>query len=451
MSSLKQYIDLYTEHEATVRKNSPELLNSLRDDALDALKGARLPDKCDERSQHTSVEEMMAPDYGINIARLNIPVEIARSFACNLPTVSTAMGIVVNDRFVPTDKLSSKLPEGVIFESLAKLCHERPELIAPYLNKIAPSTEPGVALNTLLLQDGAVLYVKAGVRMDRPLQLVNIFSAPIPTMALRRLLIVIEKGAEAKLVVCDHTQDDEQAYLSSQVTEIYLEENATLDLYMLEEASSKTTRYAQTFVRQNRDSKFNSSYMALSGGMSRSEFTVDLTEPGAKTSLGGGILAIHGRHVDCHTDVNHRAPHCESEQTFRYVVADASVGVFDGSILVTPQAPFTTAYQSNRNVLASAQARMHSKPRLEIYNDDVKCSHGSTIGQLDEEALFYMRSRGIPESEARVMLMQAFMADVIDCVNIDTLRERLRHLVEIRFNGQDATCKSCSDRAINAH
>ena len=119
--------------------------------------------------------------------------------------------------------------------------------------------------------------------------------------------------------------------------------------------------------------------------------------------------------------------------------------IFDGGIVVTPEAPYTVAYQSNRNVLASTEARMHSKPRLEIYNDEVKCSHGATIGQLNEEALFYMRSRGIPAAEARVMLMQAFMADVIDTVGLESLRDRLRHLVEMRFNGQSASCRRCSD------
>ena len=145
-------------------------------------------------------------------------------------------------------------------------------------------------------------------------------------------------------------------------------------------------------------------------------------------------------HVDNSSIIRHLAPHCNSRQLFKYVLDDHSSGAFEGSILVTPGAPFTEAYQSNRNILAHPDARMHTRPQLEIYNDDVKCSHGATTGQLDNEALFYMRTRGIPEREAKVMLMQAFMTDVIDTVRMDGLRDRLRHLVEKRFAGAEALC-----------
>ena len=148
-------------------------------------------------------------------------------------------------------------------------------------------------------------------------------------------------------------------------------------------------------------------------------------------------------HADNSSNVNHRAAHCRSSQLFKYVLDDQSTGAFEGSILVSPEAPYTEAYQSNRNMLASQQARMHTKPQLEIYNDEVKCSHGATTGQLDASALFYMRSRGISEKEARLMLMQAFMADVIETVRMEGLRDRLRHLVEKRFYGQQTLCADC--------
>lgn len=445
MSALKQYLDLYRDNAALIDLGSSPLLNALRPAALKALEGSRLPDTCDERSRHTSVEQMFAPDFGVNIARVNIPVDIAAAFACNLPHLSPWLGIVVNDFFAPSSTLEGRLPEGVIFGSLRRVATERPELLEPYLAKIAPADDAGVALNTLLMQDGVVLYVPRGVRLAKPLQLVNIFSSPTPLMAARRILVILEEDSAAQLVVCDHTQDTTQSYLSSQVTEVSLGKGATLDLYTLEEASHSTGRYAQVFVRQAEGSDLSMGYMALDGGVTRNEYVIDLLGEHARASLVGGVLGIDGRHVDCSTAVNHRVPRCDSEQTFRYVVADDSVGVFDGSILVTPAAPFTSAFQSNRNVLASTEAKMYSKPRLEIYNDEVKCSHGTTVGQLDETALFYMRSRGIPEHEARVMLMQAFMADVIDCIRIESLRDRLRHLVELRFSGRDASCRACAE------
>ena len=159
--------------------------------------------------------------------------------------------------------------------------------------------------------------------------------------------------------------------------------------------------------------------------------------------LAGMAIGSGNQHADNSSNVNHRAAHCRSSQLFKYVLDDQSTGAFEGSILVSPEAPYTEAYQSNRNMLASQQARMHTKPQLEIYNDEVKCSHGATTGQLDASALFYMRSRGISEKEARLMLMQAFMADVIETVRMEGLRDRLRHLVEKRFYGQQTLCADC--------
>lgn len=449
MSSLQQYINLYRDNRDTLDRGSAPVINAMRPAALKVLEGSRLPDTCDERSQHTSVEQMFAPDYGVNLGRVNIPVDIAATFACNLPNMSTLMGIVVNDFFTPTSTLVNRLPEGVIFDSLRKVATYRADILETYLNKIAPQTDCGVALNTLLMQDGVVIYIPAHVELAKPLQLVNIFSSPTPLMAARRLLVILEDGAKADVVICDHTQDDAQQYLASQVTEISLGRDASLGLYTLEEASLRTSRYAQTYVRQHENSRLNHHYAALAAGVTRNEFTVDLIGEHAESLLTGMAIGMDREHIDCNTAVNHRVPRCQSNQVFRYVMGGTSKGVFDGGIVVTHDAPFTVAYQSNRNVLASTEARMHSKPRLEIYNDEVKCSHGATIGQLNEEALFYMRSRGIPAAEARVMLMQAFMADVIDTVGLESLRDRLRHLVEMRFNGQAASCRRCSEPSDN--
>ncbi|MBP3889915.1 MAG: Fe-S cluster assembly protein SufD, partial [Muribaculaceae bacterium] len=178
MSSLQQYIDLYRDNHEALDRGSAPLLNAMRPAALKTLEGARLPDTCDERSQYTSVEQMFAPDYGVNIARVNIPVDIAATFACNLPNLSTLMGIVVNDFFTPTSTLVNRLPQGVLFDSLRKVATEHPDIIEKYLNKIAPQTDSGVALNTLMMQDGVVIYVPQHVELAKPLQLVNIFSSP---------------------------------------------------------------------------------------------------------------------------------------------------------------------------------------------------------------------------------------------------------------------------------
>jgi Fe-S cluster assembly protein SufD len=228
------------------------------------------------------------------------------------------------------------------------------------------------------------------------------------------------------------------------VVEAYVGKNASLDIYDIEESSATTARYSQLFARQQRDSQLLVNGVTLSGGNTRNDYHIDLVEDNSKTTLAGMAIASGSQHIDNNTYIKHASTHGMSNQLFKYVLDDESTGAFDGVIYVAPDARFTEAYQSNRNLLASKQARMHTKPQLEIYNDDVKCSHGATTGQLDADALFYMRSRGIPEKDARTMLMQAFMVDVIDMVKMEGLRDRLRHLVEKRFYGQQASCSECA-------
>lgn len=442
-NALTQYIDLFEQNRETVCSHSAGKLNAMRDRALAALQGARLPDKSCEGFEKTSIEEMFLPDYGVNISRVNMPVDVAASFKCDVPSLSTLLGLVVNDSFHPTSLLESKLPEGVYFGSLRRGAELFPDLVDRLYGSLAPLGEASVALNTLLAQDGVLIRVGRGVRLPRPLQLVNIFSSPVSITAFRRLLIVVEEGAELQLLVCDHTQEKANHYLNSQIAEVFVGEGARFEACSIEESSENTARYSRMFVRQDAGSSFTFNSVTLTCGTTRNEFSIDLAGEHAETRLSGMIIGSDSMHVDNDSSVRHFVPRCTSNQLFKYVLDDNAEGAFEGSILVAHGAKFTEAYQSNRNLLASTTARMHCKPQLEIYNDDVKCSHGASTGQLDTDALFYMRQRGIPEAEARTMLMQAFMVDVIDHVHISGLRERLLHLVDRRFSGTLGDCAGC--------
>lgn len=443
---LTQYIQLYEEHRDTINANSAGKLNAVRDEALAALRDSKLPDKSCEGFEKTSIADMFAPDYGVNISRVNIPVDIAATFRCDVPSLSTMLGLVINDSFHPTSMLESKLPEGMFFGSLKRAATELPEVMEKFYASIAPMGEASVALNTMLAQDGVMIYVPRGVRPERPLQLVNVFSSPVPTAAFRRLLIVIEPEAELQLLVCDHTQDKTNTYLDSQIAEVFIGEGAKFEACSIEESSAATSRYSRMFVRQESGSHFTFNTTTLTCGTTRNDFEIDLTGEHCETHLAGMVIGSDSMHTDNNSVIRHLSPRSHSNQLFKYVLDDTASGAFEGSILVAPGAQFTEAYQSNRNILASTEARMHCKPQLEIYNDDVKCSHGATTGQLDNDALFYMRSRGIPEAEARTMLMQAFMVDVIDSVHISGLRERLLHLVDRRFSGSLGDCSSCRSK-----
>lgn len=444
MNSLNQYIDLFRDNREAIEAHSAPVLNALRQSAYEALIGKSLPTRGTEGYEKTSIDEMMAPDYGVNINRVNIPVDVAASFRCDVPNMSTLMSFVVNDTYIPSASLAKKLPEGVIVGSLARVAVEHPDVVKKYYGQIAPLTDVGVALNTLLCQDGMMVYIPRGVKLEKPLQLVNIFNAPADMMGVRRLLIVIEEDAAAQLLICDHTQDGQHRYLSSQVVEIAVGRGGSLELYDIEESSDLTSRYSQLYARQESASNLLVNGMTLTNGSTRNNYDINIVGEHCETLLAGMAIGTGTQHTDNCSNVNHLAAHGRSQQLFKYVLDEQSTGAFEGSILVSGDAPFTEAYQSNRNILASKDARMHTKPQLEIYNDEVKCSHGATTGQLDATALFYMRTRGISEQEARTMLMQAFMVDVIDSVRMDGLRDRLRHLVEKRFYGQQSNCSDCT-------
>lgn len=442
-NSLKQYIDLYEENAAIIDSGSAPVLNAMRPLALAALQDASLPRKGDEGYEVTSVDDLLAPDYGLNIARVNLPVDVADTFKCDVPNMSSLMGIVANDKFVPTKSLQRNLPEGVTVMSLAEAAAQFPEKISALYGRIAPADNPQVALNTLLVQDGVYIHVAAGVKLDRPVQIVNIFQNAIPLMAARRLLIDVEADADLRLLLCDHTNDTGYDCIGLQVIEANVAEGARLEIYDIEESTPSTRRLSLAYVRQHARSAFLGNVTTLLNGITRNEYTVDLLGERCSTGIYGMAIGSAAQHIDNSTVINHRCGRSTSNQLFRYVLDDDAQGAFEGLIEVFPDAQFTEAFQTNNNVLASQSAKMHTKPQLIINNDDVKCSHGATTGQLNREALFYMRTRGIPEAEARTMLMQAFMVDVINTVAVEALRDRLRHLVEKRFAGTLGSCEGC--------
>lgn len=443
MSALKQYIDLFRSDRADLDANAPEALNALRPAALAVLENAgRLPDTSDEGYAKTSVEEMFAPDLGVNVNRVSIPVNIAESFRCDVPNVSTLMAVVVNDRFVPTATLLKNLPAGV---TVCSLREADPELLARYAGD---NSDIASAFNALLLQDGVLIHVGKGVRLDKPVQLVDIFSSPAPLFAARRVIVIAEDEAEIAVLKCDHTQTAGIRFASSEIVEIFAGRNSKVDWYDIEESSADTVRWCRFRCRQEAGSSLNICASTLTNGKTRNEYFADIAGDGCHTLLSGMAIGSGCQHIDNSSYLLHRSDRSESDQLFKYVLDEKARGAFEGCIEVARGARFNEAFQTNRNLLASTDARMHTQPQLLIYNDDVKCSHGASTGQLDAAALFYMQARGIPREEARRMLMQAFMVDVIDRIRLETLRDRLRHLVDLRFSGQcgKGSCAGCQQK-----
>lgn len=444
MNALDQYIDLYRLTRPRLEASAPDVMNRQRAAALGRLEAAgALPGARAELHPVLNISEMFAPDYGINIDRVAMTFDPAKTFSCGVPNISTLMGLVVGDTFAPTASLLRGLPQGVEVMSLAAACRQMPQTIAEYYNALAAYGGPEADLNTLLAQDGVLVHVSSGIKMDKPIQITNIFNALQPTMALRRLLVIIDRDASASLLVCDHTDGDEARHLSSQVAEVFLGENAKLEYVDMEESAPDSCRAASFFASLGAGASLTANHTTLQCGRTSNFCRVVFKGPGAEARIAGMAIGSDSQIVDNVTDVRHIAPRCSSNQMYKYILDDASRGSFYGKIVVDEGAVNTAAYQSNRNILASRDALMFTRPQLEIYCDDVKCSHGATVGQLDERALFYMQSRGIPQAQARMMLMQAFVADVVDTVGIEALRSRLHQLVEHRLSGQPDLCQAC--------
>ena len=447
MASEQQYIELYEQAAGMIKSHAPEAMNAVRDQAFEDFRKQGFPSKKVERYKYTDIQKLFEPDYGVNLNRLQIPVDPYEAFRCDVPNLSTSLYFVVNDMFYHDDKPKGHLPEGVIIGSL----RDNPELVAKYYSKLAKTGDDAItALNTMLAQDGMLVYVPKNVKVDRAIQVINILKATpsnaqkvvTDLMVNRRVLIVLEAGAELKMLFCDHAADDRN-FLATQVIEAYVGDNASLDLYCLEETHAKNVRVSNVYIEQQRDSRVNHNVITLHNGITRNKLDLTFSGEGAECQCYGCVIADKQQHVDNNTLITHKVPHCTSNELYKYVLDDKATGAFAGRVLVEHGAQKTTSQMTNQNLTATKEARMYTQPMLEIYADDVKCAHGSTVGQLNDAALFYMRQRGISLNEAKLLLQNAFINEVIDKMQLEPLRDRLHYLVEKRFRGELNKCDGC--------
>ena len=454
MSSEQQYIELYEQARQMIFNHAPEEMNAVRDEAFEDFKRQGFPSRKVERYKYTDIDKLFAPDYGVNLNRLEIPVDPYQAFRCDVPNLSTSLYFVVNDTFYNKALPQASLPTGVIIGSLRDHFSHRSPLTAhlsKYYAKLAKTSDDAItALNTMLAQDGMLVYVPKNVKVDRAIQVINILKATpqnaqrvVPDLMVnRRVLIILEEGAELKMLFCDHAADDRN-FLATQVIEAYVGANASLDLYCLEETHYKNVRLSNVYIDQQRDSRVNHNVITLHNGTTRNKLDLTFSGEGAECGCYGCVIADKQQHVDNNTLITHKVAHCTSNELYKYVLDDKSTGAFAGRVLVEHGAQKTTSQMTNQNLTATKETRMFTQPMLEIYADDVKCAHGSTVGQLNNAALFYMRQRGISLKEAKLLLQNAFINEVIDKMQLEPLRDRLHYLVEKRFRGELNKCDGC--------
>ena len=409
---------------------APVWLRELREDAIARFAELGFPSARDEDWRFTNVAPITERDF------------VLPSPASRLPTVSDLApylvdgprAVFVNGRFAPALSSAAGLPSGIVLGSLATALESHGEIVRRHLARHARFDAHGfAALNTAFIKDGAFAYVPPRVALAQPLQVLFLTVAAAEAPALQpRTLAVVEQSADVRLVE-SYVALDGGSYLTNAVTEFVLGDNAQVQHCRIQRESGSAFHVATSQTAQGRDSRLVTTSVALGAALSRHNLGAVLQGVGGYLLLDGLSVLRDAQHADHHTTIDHAQPHCESHEFFNGVFDEQARGVFTGRIIVRPGAQRTDSKQTNNNLLLSRDARADSQPQLEIYADDVKCTHGSTVGPLDETAMFYLRSRGIGEDAARGLLTYGFAAEILDRVEIPGIRTMLDQLLRERL------------------
>jgi Fe-S cluster assembly protein SufD len=416
---------------------APELLQDLRQRGRESFAALGLPSRRQEEWRFTRLK-------GIEEEIFQPPDVVASRIDISPWRVSDAHLLVfIDGTFSPDVSEVSDLPDGVVVSNLVLATASNSKAVSEHLGSLAGlERHPFAALNTALVADGAFIHLPAGVEMERPIQLVFVSgSEGRPTLSAPRILIVAEAASRATVV--EQYLGDGGTSLSCPVSEIVLAEDAVLDHVVVQEEEISAHHLAVRQVKLATNSRYSAQTISLGGALARTDIDVVLDGEGATASLDGLYLVDGAQQADTHLTVRHAQPNCESHQLYKGILAGSSRAVFNGRIIVDQDAQKTDANQANRNLLLSDSATVHSNPQLEIFADDVRCTHGSTVGRLDEEAIFYLRSRGIARDGAIRLLTLAFAGEVLERIPVDELRERLEVVIALRLaamadNGESA-------------
>jgi Fe-S cluster assembly protein SufD len=435
-------VRLYQDNKTLIDANVGEGIKSARGKALGDFEKLGIPTRKVEAYRYTDLEKVLTGDYNSEFSTDLFKIDLQEIFRCEIPELDTHVVLVLNGFYYHDNKITG-LPEGVIISSLAQASVSYPEIFNAHYGKYVNTAEDSLAaINSFFAQDGVFIYIPEHVRIDKPIQIINLCFSFKNLRITRRNLFIAEKGSELQVIVCDHTLCNKK-YLSNSLTEIVAGEGTKLEYSKLQNENNLSAQLSNTYIYQKEESQVTSNILSLHGGFIRNNIFVNLSDEKAENHTYGLFIGDSNQHISNYTDVTHAKPNCLSNQLFKGILSENATGAFNGRIYVSRDAQKTLAYQKNNNILLSPSAKMNSKPQLEIYADDVKCSHGATVGQLDEDALFYLRSRGIGKKEARFLLMYAFANDVISNIGTKHLRERIIDLVDKRLRGELSKCNSC--------
>ena len=403
-------------------------LQDQRADAIEVFEQQGFPTKKEEGWKYTSLRALTKGDYSVfPKEEVSLKLEDVKQYI--LQDVDTYKIVFVDGIY--NAYLSETTHEGadICLLSAALTKRKYAPIIKKYFNQIAEKEASLTALNTAFTNEGAFIYVPEGKQVEKPVQIIHFATSKNPKLLLQpRNLIVLEKNAELQ-VVERHQSLSDNTNFTNVVTEIFTEQNARLDYYKIQNDQSQASLIDSTYIAQQKHSHAKVHTFSLGGKLIRNNLNFYHKAPEIISTMKGITLIEGEQFVDHHTLVHHAHPNSESHQDYKGIYAEKATGVFNGKIVVEKEAQKTNAFQKNNNILMDDKASINTKPQLEIFADDVKCSHGCTIGQLDEDALFYLQTRGIPKKEARGLLTYAFANNVLQSVQIDSVKKRINKLI----------------------
>jgi len=433
MVAVERLVQAYRAFAGNGASGAPAWLKELRDGGIARFGSLGFPTTKQEAWRFTSVAPIAETTFELAHPASRIPkLDAIQPFLLgDGPRLVFVNGFLVRS-------LSTPLSDGVRLDGLAQALVDTPDLVSQHLGKYAAFAErPFAALNTAFVRDGAFVHVAARRKVEEPMQLLFLATTPTETNGVRlvahpRNLIVLEREARATIVETYATLGD-GVHWTNAVTEVVAGDGARADCYRVQRESDRAYHVAVTDIHQGRDSTVNVHAVSCGAALARHDLRGTLAGPGGYLILNGLYLLAGEQHADHHTAIDHATPHCESHEYFNGVLDGRSRGIFNGRIIVRPGAQKTDSKQTNNNLLLSRDAHADSQPQLEIYADDVKCTHGSTVGPLDPKALFYLESRGIGEVEARRLMTYGFAAEILNRMDVEPLRAQLDGIVRARL------------------
>jgi Fe-S cluster assembly protein SufD len=428
----------FKDHFEQLQTEDPESpIAQIRRENFHAFNKAGLPTKRNEEWKYTDIGKLFNNEYRFDDDVLDSSLTSADVDAIRLPGHREANEIVfVNGRFIPQlSKIRSPQDQltALPLEDAARGIYK--EMVREHLGCSSTYIKDGIhALNTSFINGGVFIYIPQDQELNHPLYIYHLSDArQYNILSQPRSLIYIERNTKVQLVETFSTLGTSECF-TNQVMEVVIHNNAVVEYYKIQNETANASQVSTTHIRQTGRSYVHAVTITLNGGMIRNNMNVVMEAPGNEAHLYGLYILNGHTHLDNHTLVDNVQPNCFSNELYKGILDNETIGVFNGKIMVRPDAQKTNAYQTNKNILLSDDATINTKPQLEIFADDVKCSHGCTVGQLDENALFYLRARGIPKSDAQELLLKAFALDILDQVKPGLLRSYIEQLITERLS-----------------